>query len=135
MKVFLQEKIPEIKTLPAMTDLAYCGYFYICTRRASGEQYGFLFLLAIMVLRIYQLSTRSIRSCCIFRALETALKASLTLWGLFCYRFFLESAINRFPLFPKVIIYFVYQIYLKKIIFILFFNILIPDLMKKYIIK
>lgn len=110
-----------------MTDLAYCGYFFICTRRASGEQYGFLFLLAIMVPCIRQLSKGSIRSCCIFKAWETVLKALLTLWGLYCYCFFSESAINRFPLFPKVIIYIVYQ-FLCKNNFNSFLNIFIPDL-------
>lgn len=41
MKLFPQETVLEIKTLLLMTDLAYCGYSYICMRRAFGEQYAF----------------------------------------------------------------------------------------------
>lgn len=103
MKLFPQETVLEIKTLLLMTDLAYCGYSYICMRRAFGEQYAFLFLLAIMVPRICQLSTRSIRCCCIFRAWVTVLRALLTLWGLFCYRFFSEGFNKR--------LYFIYIVH------------------------
>lgn len=103
MKLFPQETVLEIKTLLLMTDLAYCGYSYICMRRAFGEQYAFLFLLAIMVPRICQLSTRSIRCCCIFRAWVTVLRTLLTLWGLFCYRFFSEGFNKR--------LYFIYIVH------------------------
>lgn len=54
-KIILLTKYPIQKT-----DLAFCGYSYICTLLESGEVLGFLFLLVIMVRRIYQLSTRLI---------------------------------------------------------------------------
>lgn len=100
MKLFPQETVLEIKTLLLMTDLAYCGYSYICMRRAFGEQYAFLFLLAIMVPRICQLSTRSIRCCCIFRAWVTVLRALLTLWAgaYFATVSFQKVSINGFTL-------------------------------------
>lgn len=69
------------------------GLLWIFLYLYAGNNTLFLYLLAIMVPRICQLSTMSIRCCCIFRAWVTVLRALLTLWGLFCYRFFSEDFI------------------------------------------
>lgn len=95
-----------MKALPLMKNSAYCGYSFICTSHAYGELYGSLFLLVTTVPRICHLSTRLIGFCCIFRVWETARKALLTLWDLFCYRVFLISVINQFPHFFKIKVYF-----------------------------